>query len=226
MRQAFASERSPAASWGLAARLAPTLSDAQLAALKAPRVRERGERAARGERGDRAQRPRPERVSGDRRERPSAKQRDAMRAEMDAARDAALGLTAQQKQALTALRAERQDARDHDAMAEVLTDDRKPCSSCTGRSRARVGCAVAMEAAMEAAIAIAADLTPAPREQAARGGSVSGALRQVPEAEGGGSPEASGAVRSLPSCSGWASASRTGASGGRRIFWPIHMRKV
>ena len=124
VRQAFTSERSPAASWQLAARLAPTLSDAQLAALKAPRTRETGEPKARGERGDprHLQRQRPERASGDRPERRSAEQREAMRAEMDAARDAALGLTAQQKQALAALRAERQDAHGHDAMAEVLTD--------------------------------------------------------------------------------------------------------
>ena len=132
VRQAFTSERSPAASWELAARLAPTLSDAQLAALRSPRTRENGERKARWERGDRAarQRPdgerqRPERASGDRRERPSAEQRDAMRAEMDAARDAALGLSAQQKQALAALRAERQEARGSDAMAEVLTDEQE-----------------------------------------------------------------------------------------------------
>lgn len=93
-----------AASWALASRLAPTMSDAQLDALRT-QMEERAER-----RRERA---------GETRER---------RAEHgDSARDEALGLTDAQKAAIQALRAEQRDVRgDRRAeMAEILTDEQE-----------------------------------------------------------------------------------------------------
>ena len=115
LRGAMTSERDPAASWAVAARLAPTMTDAQL-----DRLKERPERGAR--RGERDGNGRAERSADERRE-----DRQQRRAESDAAREAALGLTDSQKQALADLRDDRQSERGSRAseMAEILTDEQE-----------------------------------------------------------------------------------------------------
>ncbi|OZC03601.1 hypothetical protein [Rubricoccus marinus] len=113
VKASMSGERTAGSSWDLAARLAPTLSAAQMEALKAPR--QRGERGVRGERAQNGE------ASGERAER--RQERETRRAESQAARDAALGLSAAQKQALESARSERQAL--PSGMADVLTDDQE-----------------------------------------------------------------------------------------------------
>ncbi len=116
VKASMSSERTPGASWDLAARLAPTLSASQLETLKAPRKRgSRSDRAASGDRQDRE-------ASGDRAARREAQtaERQARRAQMSDARAQALGLTDAQKRALETARTERQRPG-----AEVLTDEQE-----------------------------------------------------------------------------------------------------
>lgn len=115
VREAFSADRGPGDSWALASRLAPTLSASQIEALK-----QRPERPERGARGDA---PRPSGEADTKREGNRAERR----AQMDAARDAALGLSDRQKQALADLREQREARRGAlpDEMAQILTEEQE-----------------------------------------------------------------------------------------------------
>ncbi|MEL6615212.1 MAG: hypothetical protein AAFQ43_05715 [Bacteroidota bacterium] len=105
VRDALTAERTPGASWALAADLAPTLTDAQLEQLRTPPSERR---RARGE------------ASGERAER-----RAERRQTMENARVEALGLTDSQIQALEAARAERRAQVLPPEVADVLTDEQE-----------------------------------------------------------------------------------------------------